>query len=744
MAGSPSSRAAVAAGPAWFASDAADVWSLASLGLTLLLGRSPFRFETAPPGQAASDPQMSFGSDDDLDGSHSASLPSLACPSQAATAASMQLYADLEAAWALEDDGLAHTSAQAAVSRAVESGGSSLSGSAAHFFASLLHPEPARRPTAASACRHPWIAGLLVEAVLHTLPSLASPRKTSSRLWRRLPQLVRAGDVLPRSEEVAKGVYRDYERDGKEYKDACTEARYFRPGKDCIVGKEADLHFDRVKKRYQLAHVWRSCDTRIVKGLEELRDEIEELALEAMMELGSDDESSDGMKAAATLVDEFIRACKGARYLAAATGFEGFLPGILERMADPAAPIAEERGFQDLRDAFERRIEGLRDAIERARLFCAAWTGCDAVVRQLVEAGVGVNEAMTSDGATPLLAACQNGHDAVVRMLVEAGADVNKATTSDGATPLYIACQNGHDAVVRLLVEAGADVNQARTSDGATPLYMACRNGHDAVVRLLVAAGADVNKAKTDTGATPLLVACRNGHDAVARLLVEAGADVNKATTSDGATPLYIACQNGHDAVAWQLVEAGADVNKATTSDGATPLYIACRNGHDAVARQLVEAGADVNKATTSDGATPLYIACQNGHDAVAWQLVAAGADVNEARTSDGATPLYMACRNGHDAVARQLVEAGVDSGASASAGLAMLQHSGHTDVIEALMTPTTWERRLQLLAWRTSVQRRMREGACAAAVATHERVPSGECAVMSLLGDWKGTDGAE
>ncbi|KAA0174399.1 hypothetical protein FNF27_04192 [Cafeteria roenbergensis] len=266
-AGSPSSRAAVAAGPAWFASDAADVWSLASLGLTLLLGRSPFRFETAPPGQAASDPQMSFGSDDDLDGSHSASLPSLACPSQAATAASMQLYADLEAAWALEDDGLAHTSAQAA-----------------------------------------------------------------------------AGDVLPRSEEVAKGVYRDYERDGKEYKDACTEARYFRPGKDCIVGKEADLHFDRVKKRYQLAHVWRSCDTRIVKGLEELRDEIEELALEAMMELGSDDESSDGMKAAATLVDEFIRACKGARYLAAATGFEGFLPGILARKTPfqhervPAAP----------------------------------------------------------------------------------------------------------------------------------------------------------------------------------------------------------------------------------------------------------------------------------------------------------------------------------------------------------------------------------------------------------------------
>ena len=31
-------------------------------------------------------------------------------------------------------------------------------------------------------------------------------------------------------------------------------------------------------------------------------------------------------------MDEFIKACKGARYLAAATGFEGFLPGILGRL----------------------------------------------------------------------------------------------------------------------------------------------------------------------------------------------------------------------------------------------------------------------------------------------------------------------------------------------------------------------------------------------------------------------------
>ncbi|KAA0153226.1 hypothetical protein FNF29_03415 [Cafeteria roenbergensis] len=141
------------------------------------------------------------------------------------------------------------------------------------------------------------------------------------------------GDILLRCEEVAKGAYRDYERDSKEYKDACTEARYFRPDKDCVVGKEADLHAARVKKRYQLAHVWRSDIAGAVEGLEELRAEIEELALEAMMELGSDDESSDDMEAAANLVEEFIRACKGARCLAAATGFEGFLPDTLGKLS---------------------------------------------------------------------------------------------------------------------------------------------------------------------------------------------------------------------------------------------------------------------------------------------------------------------------------------------------------------------------------------------------------------------------
>ncbi|KAA0145804.1 hypothetical protein FNF29_08383 [Cafeteria roenbergensis] len=178
--------------------------------------------------------------------------------------------------------------------------------------------------------------------------------------------------------------------------------------------------------------------------------------------------------------------------------------------------------------------------------------------------------------------------------------------------------------------------------------------------------------------------------------------------------------ENGHDAVVRLLVEDGADVNKARTDDGATPLFIACQEGHDAVVRLLVEAGADVNKATTDDGTTPLFIACQEGHDAVVRLLVEAGADVSKARTDDGTTPLFIACQEGHDAVV----------GVSAWASLAMLRFNGHTDVVEALTTPTVWERRFRLLAWRTSARRCRHDGAFAVSAAAHESASSGECTV--------------
>ena len=54
---------------------------------------------------------------------------------------------------------------------------------------------------------------------------------------------------------------------------------------------------------------------------------------------------------------------------------------------------------------------------------------------------------------------------------------VNQARTTDGASPLYIASQNGDVDIVKVLIKAGGNVNQAATT-GALPLYIASQNGN--------------------------------------------------------------------------------------------------------------------------------------------------------------------------------------------------------------------------------------------------------------------------
>ena len=83
------------------------------------------------------------------------------------------------------------------------------------------------------------------------------------------------------------------------------------------------------------------------------------------------------------------------------------------------------------------------------------------------------------------LCAAAGGRFEVVRFLVESGANKDQALKTDGATPLLIAAVFGQFQVVRFLVESGANKDQGRT-DGTTPLDIAIRNHHHAVVQLLV------------------------------------------------------------------------------------------------------------------------------------------------------------------------------------------------------------------------------------------------------------------
>ena len=202
-------------------------------------------------------------------------------------------------------------------------------------------------------------------------------------------------------------------------------------------------------------------------------------------------------------------------------------------------------------------------------------------VEKYLDAGIDVNEALTSDGATPLLLAAQNGHLDVVRKLIAADADVDKAATN-GCTPLYITAAKGHIAVARKLIDAGAhdlrvhgammcDIMFAGKKRIATPNWIF----QDITGPSL---GCDTHSS------LPLLIAAHYGNLAVVTKLIAAGAVVDEAATN-GSTPLFFAASSGHAAIVSKLLQHGAD--KSIHNQGETPLMAAQRRNHAAVVALL-------------------------------------------------------------------------------------------------------------------------------------------------------------
>ena len=266
----------------------------------------------------------------------------------------------------------------------------------------------------------------------------------------------------------------------------------------------------------------------------------------------------------------------------------------------------------------------------RSCLWMASSSGHEGAVRELLESGVDVDEAMTDDGITPLYDAAFHGHERVVEQLLKGGADVDKAVSTSGFTPLYVAAFQGHEGIIEQLLKAGADVNKACTDDGSTPLYVAASQGREIVIEQLVKAGADVDRPHTDDGATPLWSAAFQGHDDVVETLVNAGADVNRACTDDGSTPLHAAASYGHEGVIEVLLKGGADPNAEMDDGDSTPLILAAAEGHSKVCSILLEAGANVNHVT-NDQRTALRVAVTCGCREVALVLMKNGASCDGA-----------------------------------------------------------------------------------------------------------------
>lgn len=78
-------------------------------------------------------------------------------------------------------------------------------------------------------------------------------------------------------------------------------------------------------------------------------------------------------------------------------------------------------------------------------------------------------------GDAALAAACLGGRSlAVVELIVNSGAQVDARSRSDGATPLLRACEGGNPAVAKCLLDKGAD-RAASTTDGRNACHVAAQ-----------------------------------------------------------------------------------------------------------------------------------------------------------------------------------------------------------------------------------------------------------------------------
>ncbi len=130
------------------------------------------------------------------------------------------------------------------------------------------------------------------------------------------------------------------------------------------------------------------------------------------------------------------------------------------------------------------------------------------IVRQLIAAGVNVNQTLFSSTQTPLLFFMSRWSDpipkatdlAIMKGLLDAGAQVNVHGAA-GDTPLHVLAIKESDAqrapeakaLLGYLLNAGASIDARDGLSNATPLMIAVRLGHYGITELLLDHGASLN-----------------------------------------------------------------------------------------------------------------------------------------------------------------------------------------------------------------------------------------------------------
>ena len=220
--------------------------------------------------------------------------------------------------------------------------------------------------------------------------------------------------------------------------------------------------------------------------------------------------------------------------------------------------------------------------------------------------------------------AVMNGHFALVRLLLEKGVDVNSADSSDN-TLLHYAAAYGQASVAELLMAAGAERNSLNMWK-LSPLFISMLKSHLLCAELLLTGGhVDVNQRDSE-GRTLLMHAVSSKTDSIEGCMKQVDfllrqriqADVHTAETSKQRTVLHIFAALPHanaeqdEALLKRLLDAGAsaDINRQD-SDGYTPLALAVQAGNAPVVDMLLRHGADKGLLLSESNKSCLMLALE-------------------------------------------------------------------------------------------------------------------------------------
>lgn len=242
----------------------------------------------------------------------------------------------------------------------------------------------------------------------------------------------------------------------------------------------------------------------------------------------------------------------------------------------------------------------------------AARSGNFALLQQLLRDGHSTN-GHDNRGWRPLHEAAANGHTECVRLLLMAEDAEVDALTHEGYTALLLACQQENaevsQEVVKQLLIGGADSNMLQGDTWCLPLPQAVEMENISVVRQLLDAKASVNRTDFQHGA-PIHVAAEKGNVSIIEVLLSRGADI---LTRDerGFTALHCLMEGEHRNIeALHAFLGNPDCVNAQLDDGCTPLMLALQGGWTEASVTLLDCGALASLAL-KNGTLPLHFAMQ-------------------------------------------------------------------------------------------------------------------------------------